>query len=213
MAGSRNVPAGPHAQGPPLESQSQYAPFERNDAYGLMGKAKLPLAEVIRLVIMSVLVAPLRVVTSVGCLILCHATLRLAEALLPASSRTSVIPALGSFWCRACARCLGLWVTWERIDGDRPDEVPAAGLVCNHGSWTDILIHLGRYWCSFAAREGTQDLALIGYIRWDAACLPSGLGSAGQCALMHVHAFVCGLHECGTSNKPCMNAIRVSSPA
>ena len=32
-------------------------------------------------------------------------------------------------------------------------------------SWVDILIHLSRSFPSFAAREGTQNLLLVGYIR------------------------------------------------
>ena len=45
-------------------------------------------------------------------------------------------------------------------------EVKPAGIVSNHCSWADILINLAHNCPSFAARDGTQSLPLIGTIRW-----------------------------------------------
>lgn len=36
---------------------------------------------------------------------------------------------------------------------------------CDVCSWCDILIHLAHSWPSFAARDGTQGLPVIGFIR------------------------------------------------
>ncbi|KAG1664377.1 hypothetical protein FOA52_004710 [Chlamydomonas sp. UWO 241] len=119
---------------------------------------------------MSLTLVPLRTLGFVLCLLGCHAMCRIGETVMPRGARSGLLPAVGKFWCRLCALILGLWVTWVKEEGpgggkgDAPPGAVAAGLISNHGSWADILIHLGRYWCSFAARDGTQDLMMIGYI-------------------------------------------------
>ena len=44
--------------------------------------------------------------------------------------------------------------------------VPAAAIVSNHISYMDIIVHLGHSFPSFVARGNTQDMPLIGLIRW-----------------------------------------------
>jgi 1-acyl-sn-glycerol-3-phosphate acyltransferase len=48
----------------------------------------------------------------------------------------------------------------------------AVAVVSNHMSWADILIQMARYFPAFVARDGTQNLPMIGLIRW-------GLGDNG----------------------------------
>jgi len=53
-----------------------------------------------------------------------------------------------------------------------PDCVPPPpAVVANHVSWLDILLVMSRYFPSFVAREGTQDLPLIGLISRQMQCL------------------------------------------
>jgi hypothetical protein len=42
----------------------------------------------------------------------------------------------------------------------------AVAVVSNHMSWADILIQMARYFPAFVARDGTQNLPMIGLIRW-----------------------------------------------
>jgi len=42
----------------------------------------------------------------------------------------------------------------------------AVAVVSNHCGWADILIHMARYFPAFVARDATQNLAMIGLIRF-----------------------------------------------
>lgn len=42
---------------------------------------------------------------------------------------------------------------------------PAVAVVSNHCGWADILIHMARFFPAFVARDGTQNLAMVGLIR------------------------------------------------
>jgi hypothetical protein len=41
----------------------------------------------------------------------------------------------------------------------------AVAVVSNHMSWADILIQMSQYFPAFVAREGTQNLPMIGLVR------------------------------------------------
>lgn len=43
--------------------------------------------------------------------------------------------------------------------------VAAVAVVSNHCGWADILIHMARYFPAFVARDGTQNLLMVGLIR------------------------------------------------
>jgi hypothetical protein len=51
----------------------------------------------------------------------------------------------------------------------------AVAVVSNHMSWADILIQMARYFPAFVARDGTQNLPMIGLIRWESG-LPGPAG-------------------------------------
>jgi 1-acyl-sn-glycerol-3-phosphate acyltransferase len=51
------------------------------------------------------------------------------------------------------------------------EDVPPPCVVANHLSWLDILVVMARYFPSFVARDGTQDLPLVGLISRQMQCL------------------------------------------
>ena len=150
----------------------QYDPFRRRDRYGLAGGAAQPCLERARLALAAVALLPLRASAVLATVLALFCTCRLS-ALLPHPLRARVVPAAGKLCSRACLLSLGfLKVRWIELDKQAPPTdragtsacLPAA-LVANHCSWCDILVFMSRYFPSFVARESTQDLPLIGYIR------------------------------------------------
>jgi len=154
-----------------VDGASNLLPFMRHDQYGIMGNEKQTLLEDIRLCVLAVIVVPLKVVGSVSCIVGFYTTCRLAQ-LLPESSRRLLVQSLGKLYSRACLACIGFhkvtWVHLPRAEWDKHggEAQAAAGIVSNHCSWIDILVHMSKYFPSFAARGGTEKLALIGPIRW-----------------------------------------------
>ncbi len=152
-----------------ISDASNFLPFQRYDQYGTMGCGIQSSIELLRLCFLSFTVVPLKVVGTVSCIVGFYLACRLAQ-LLPKQSRDVLVPFLGKFYTRSCLACIGFikiaWVHLPRADWDKPrGEARAAGIVSNHCSWIDILIHMSRYFPSFVARGGTEKLALIGPIR------------------------------------------------
>lgn len=148
---------------------SNYLPFQRHDQYGLMGFEKQSTIENIRLSFLAVTTVPLKVIGSLSCIVGFYAACRMAQ-LLPKRSRDAIVPFLGKVYTRSCLACIGFinvsWVKLPRAAWDKPKgEAQAAGIVSNHCSWIDILVHMSRHFPSFVARGGTEKLALIGPIR------------------------------------------------
>ena len=113
-------------------------------------------------------ILPLKVVGAASCIIGFYLVCRLSEV-LPASVRLPLTTMLGKFFSRLCLLCIGFanikWVrvgqaAWDR----RKSDCPAVGIVSNHCSHTDILIHMARSFPSFLARGGTESIPLIGFI-------------------------------------------------
>ncbi|GAX73549.1 hypothetical protein CEUSTIGMA_g1000.t1 [Chlamydomonas eustigma] len=127
---------------------------------------------------MTVLVLPIRFVLASLCVVACNITIRIASV-LPDGARQDTSAAVGKLWCNLCLLSLGFFVRWvkvtsEQLDNDYPASdmsVKAVGIISNHCSWADILIHLSRSFPSFAARDGTQNLPLIGYISKVVQCV------------------------------------------
>ena len=146
----------------------KHLPFARNDRYGDMGIKPQPLAEKCRLAVLSVTTLPLKVIGAASCIIGFYLVCRLSEV-LPASIKMPVTALLGKFFSRLCLLSIGFasikrvkvgHAAWDRSKGDGP----AAGIVSNHCSHTDILIHMARSFPSFVARGGTESIPLIGFI-------------------------------------------------
>lgn len=49
--------------------------------------------------------------------------------------------------------------------GQNNQNKQAVAVVSNHCGWVDILIHMARYFPAFVARDGTQNLPMVGLIR------------------------------------------------
>ena len=146
-----------------------FLPFQRHDQYGLMGEEKQSTLEILRLCLLAITVVPLKVLGTTSCILGFYAACRILQ-LLPERTRGFSVPFLGKTFTRLCLACIGFmkvsWVHLPRADWDVPRcEAQAAGIVSNHCSWIDILVHMSKYFPSFAARGGTQNLPLIGPIR------------------------------------------------
>ena len=66
--------------------------------------------------------------------------------------------------------CCGFMaVKWKTVPDTRPQHVTQgvriAGIVSNHCSWADILVHMSRSFPSFVARASTKNLLWVGLIR------------------------------------------------
>jgi lysophosphatidylcholine acyltransferase/lyso-PAF acetyltransferase len=160
-----------------MHTDARFLPFTRRDQYGHMGLKPQPLHERVKLAIMSVTLMPLKLAISLSIVLICFLTCKFSE-LLPKSVRSDFCAATGKVYARGLVFCLGLNVRWIKVKqtGRTKAEPRAAGLISNHCSWADILIHLAHYWCSFAAREGTEKLLMIGQIR---------CGGGSGCAWAH----------------------------
>ena len=87
--------------------------------------------------------------------------------------------------------------------------VPAAAIVSNHISYMDIIVHLAHSFPSFVARGNTQDMPLIGLIRWAAMpCWDPGLGAAPAvlaCACTNYTAMPCRGTVCVLQSPPAVH--------
>lgn len=146
----------------------KHIPFKRNDRYGDMGTKPQPLLERCRLALLSVTVLPLKLFCAACCILGYYLVCRVAE-ILPADWKRKVTTAFGKVFCRACLFSIGFarieWVklrkaSWDKNKSDRP----AVGIVSNHCSHADILVHMARSFPSFVARGGTESIPLIGFI-------------------------------------------------
>lgn len=174
-------------------------PFQRHDKYGTLGMGPMSTGEKIRLALLAVTVLPIKLVGAMTALLSFWLCCRLSF-LLPASVRNDVVARLGNWHCRACLWWLGFWrVTWIKVGeqqqqrqgrggkaggkaGGRgggkaarssgPAEGAAAvGIVSNHISWCDILLHMSRSFPAFVARSQTRRMPIVGIISYMMGCL------------------------------------------
>jgi hypothetical protein len=152
----------------PPDQHELARPFLRHDKYGELGLAPQPWTEQLRLLLLTVLVVPIKVLGTLSCLLSFFVTCRLSF-LLPASSRQDTIAALGKLHCRCCLFWLGFHrVSWIRVGGAAEGGAAApvaAGIVSNHCGWADILIHMSKYFPAFVARDKTEHMPFVGIIR------------------------------------------------
>ena len=147
-------------------------PFRRDDQYGTMGLAPQKPAEYLRLAIVCLTILPLKVLGCSVCIVSCFLACRLA-ALLPAQYRLSWIAAAGKVCARCCLFCIGFWsVQWHKVLPKAGQKAATAsqlhsvaGIVSNHCSWTDILVHMAHSFPSFVAKAATKRILLIGFVR------------------------------------------------
>lgn len=146
-------------------ADAAHAPFERHDEYGKMGMAPRGAWVRMQTCIAAVTILPVRAIGTLSC-VLGFFCICKAMQLLPARQRSSAVAATGKAFCRACLLCMGFTrVTWVRVKDNAKQQPRAAGIVSNHCSWADILVHMTRSFPSFVARSGTESLPFIGFIR------------------------------------------------
>lgn len=146
-------------------SDPRFLPFERRDAYGLLGLNISPLQKV-ALVLFSVL-AVLKLVGAFLCLLSFWACCHLS-VVLPPSARTRIVAVLGRVHTRLCLLCLGfVYLRWVRVPppAGQPAALKPAAIVSNHCSWTDILIMMSHFFPAFVARHYTASMPFVGVIR------------------------------------------------
>lgn len=147
-----------------------YDPFRRHDQYGLQGAQHQSVWEYLRLFLMAFTLLPLKVLGCVACLIGCYLVCKFSF-LVPAPKRTAWVVNCGKIFVRMELFCCGfMTVTWKKVPDTRPAHVTqgvkVAGIVSNHCSWADILVHMSRSFPSFVARASTKDLLWVGLIRY-----------------------------------------------
>jgi lysophosphatidylcholine acyltransferase/lyso-PAF acetyltransferase len=168
---------------------ARHIPFVRDDQYGEGGLAPQPLSEQLRIALMALLVVPFKVLGTICCILFVFTSCKIAS-LLPPSISHYLSTGAGKLGARLCLLSLGFWrVEWVRHSGGGGDKegqqeaAPAVAIVSNHVSWMDILVHMSHSFPSFVARDGTQNLPLIGVVRWGAprdgsARAPAATGQA-----------------------------------
>jgi hypothetical protein len=151
--------------------EPRFLPFVRHDQYGKMGQARQGFLESIRLAIAALTVVPVKVVGTLFCIVGFYLICRLFQ-LAPRSYSNVWVPRFGKVFTRACLACIGFsrvaWIKVPRAPWDKgtgQSSAVTAGIVSNHCSWTDILVHMSRYFPSFVARGGTEKLPMIGPVR------------------------------------------------
>ncbi len=148
-----------------------YAPFERHDRYGKMGLAPQSAWSRLKTCLAAVTILPVKAIGTISCVASFFVVCKLMQ-LLPEQQRSAAVAAAGKAFCRACLLCIGftrvrwLSVTDPANSNSAAARPHAAGIVSNHCSWADILVHMSHSFPSFVARSGTESLPLIGFIRW-----------------------------------------------
>ncbi|XP_042397922.1 lysophospholipid acyltransferase LPEAT1-like isoform X1 [Zingiber officinale] len=169
------------------ELDRKYAPYVRRDAYGTMGREKLPLTEKILLGIAAVTLVPIRVVAGVLILVFYYLICRICTLFSPPSRengqedyahmtgwRREVIVRCGRFASRAMLFAFGFyWIKESRRGlGNEVNEFERPGaIVSNHISYVDILYHMSSAFPSFVAKRSVASLPLVGLISKCLGCV------------------------------------------
>ncbi|KAL3131350.1 hypothetical protein ABBQ38_000636 [Trebouxia sp. C0009 RCD-2024] len=157
------------------EDDPSFDPFKRHDQYGLEGAERQPIWEYLRLAVIALTILPLKIIGCVACLVGCYLVCKFSF-LVPAHTRSAWVVSCGRVFVRMELFCLGfVTVTWKTVPDTRPKHilqgVKVAGVVSNHCSWADILVHMSRSFPSFVARASTKDLLWVGLISQHMDCL------------------------------------------
>jgi lysophosphatidylcholine acyltransferase/lyso-PAF acetyltransferase len=163
-----------------------FTPFIRHDAFGEAGHAVSTLAAA-KIALLTVTLLPARLFAALLCVAGYYVVIRVV-GLLPDGVITRRLAAVwGRVWSRLCLLSLGfVRVRWFRAPPasaalPRANAAPANGgdtrprwqvtTVSNHIGWADILVHMSRNLPSFVARDGTQDIPMIGLISRRIECI------------------------------------------
>lgn len=150
------------------------SPWQRWDRYGECGLAPQPLWENARMALVMIFILPFKILGSLAALVSFFLVIKMSFV-FPRAVRSDWIALLGKIHCRICLFFLGfVSVRWIHVDMkyDNGVEVPSSekerafvGIVSNHVSWCDILVHMSHFFPSFVARSKTERMTFIGTIR------------------------------------------------
>jgi lysophosphatidylcholine acyltransferase/lyso-PAF acetyltransferase len=149
-------------------------PFVRRDRYGELGLTPQPLHERVRLLLLALFLVPLKLAGTLACLLSYFAVIKVSF-LFPENVRSEWVATLGKIHCRICLFCLGfVRVRWVTVGGEAnpTPATPVVGIVSNHTSWVDILVHMSHSFPAFVARDATKYTPIIGSIRYENAPAP-----------------------------------------
>lgn len=153
-----------------VDSDPRFDAFRRCDIYGDLGKGPLPFTEKLRLYVLAVLLAPIRLLLALLLLLLFYFNLKMA-VWIPAYGRARMSTLVGRLYTRVCLAVLGL-VYIRREDLCPPgtknadDQFPSL-IVSNHVSWLDTVIHFYlSFPASFVMKQGVFKVPIIGDIGW-----------------------------------------------
>lgn len=140
------------------------APFVRRDRWGEFGMAPQPVHVKIVLGLEAILFLPFRALGAFLVLILYWLICKASAALSP-PQRAALTVTTGKFASRSVLFCLGfIQIKWVTLPGGDTGPRPG-GIVSNHCSYTDILLHMADSFPAFVARKSTADLPFVGIIR------------------------------------------------
>ncbi len=144
----------------------RYLPFVRDDQYGEAGMAEQTLFEKLRVALMALLLAPLKALGCAFCIVFVFLCCKFS-ALLPDSVAPRFVTWTGKFGSRLCLLCYGfVQVKWVQHNGSSAGRAKDRyAIVSNHVGFLDILVHMSRSFPSFVARDGTQNIPLVGVVR------------------------------------------------
>lgn len=158
-------------------------PWERLDRYGECGLKPQPLWEKLRILLVFIFIVPIKILGSLGCLVSFYLVTKLSFVFPPAV-RSDWVATLGKLHCRMCLLFIGfIKVTWidlsgqegktshdkSRVGGGKKNDY--VGIVSNHCSWCDILVHMSHFFPAFVARSKTEHTRFVGPIRYVACIL------------------------------------------
>lgn len=139
-----------------------FDPFRRKDRFGLIGTDPLSFPDRLVIYFFAVFILPIRVLICCLLLVFLYISCYLIQ-LLPVEHQPSVIAALGKRTCRVCLLVLGIRVNW--VNKKPHNDAFASGIVSNHASWIDVLLHMSHSFPSFVSAEKALKLTLVGKIR------------------------------------------------
>ncbi|KDD76656.1 hypothetical protein H632_c147p2 [Helicosporidium sp. ATCC 50920] len=157
----------------PLQEELTY-PFTRDDTFGELGMGSISWKHRVGLIFGCVLLVPIRALLALV-LVVSYWLFCIVSPVIPEKQRFALIPLLGRWHCRACLFVMGFikinWVIMEPEGGASSGAPPAGGIVSNHTSWADILVHMSRSFPAFVARDATKATPFIGLISQLMGCV------------------------------------------
>lgn len=174
------------------EMEKKYGAFARKDAFGIMGRGELPIADKVLLGIAMVTLVPIRVLMGICILVVYYVICRFCTLFSAPNRdeeqedyahmsgwRREVVVQCGRFLSRVMLFNFGFyWIENSRLFSaedahtDQFDESKRAGvIVSNHVSYLDILYHMSSSFPSFVAKRSVAKLPLVGIISKCLGCV------------------------------------------